>query len=133
MQPIKSSITRSLPIGAYLEVCDNSGAKVIKITNIRKLKSVKGRVASAGVSDLIMGSVVKGKPEMRKKVVLAVVVRQNKEYRRADGMRVKFEDNACVVVKDDKGNPQGTILKGAIPKEVTGRWPGISKLANIVV
>lgn len=133
MQPIKSSVTRALPVGAYLDVCDNSGAKTLKVTNVRKLKTVKGKVGSAGVADLIMGSVVKGKPEMRKKVVLAVVVRQQKEYRRPEGTRVKFEDNACVVVKDDKGNPQGTILKGAIPKEVTSRWPGIAKLANIVV
>ncbi|MFW5990615.1 MAG: 50S ribosomal protein L14 [Nanoarchaeota archaeon] len=133
MKPIKSSVTRALPLGAYLDVCDNSGAKTLKITNVRKLKTVKGRNAAAGVSDLIMGSVVKGKPEIRKKVVLAVVVRQQKEYRRADGTRVKFEDNACVIVKDEKGNPQGTILKGAIPKEVTNRWPGVAKLANIVV
>ena len=133
MQPIKSSVTRALPLGAYLDVCDNSGAKVIKITNVRKVKTVKARVASAGVGDLIMGSVVKGKPEMRKKVVLAIIVRQQKEYRRPDGSRVKFEDNACVVVKDVRGNPQGTVLKGAVPKEVTKRWPGIAKQANIVV
>lgn len=132
MQSIKANVTRGIPVGAVIETCDNSGAKLIKVTNVRKVKTVKGRIAAAGVGDLVMGSVKKGKPEMRKKVVLAVVVRQKKEYRRPDGTRIKFEDNSLVVVKDDKGNPQGTILKGAIAKEATGRWPGIAKLAKIV-
>lgn len=132
MQPIRASVTRSLPVGALVEVCDNSGAKLIKVTNVRKLHTVKGRYQAAGVGDLIMGSVKKGKPEMRKKVVMAVIVRQKKEYRRPDGTRIKFEDNAAVVVKDEKGNPQGTIFKGAIAKEATSRWPAISKIASIV-
>ncbi len=133
MKPIRAKVTKSLPVGAYLDVCDNSGAKEIKVTNIRKQKTVKGRVPSGGVGDLIMASVKKGKPEIRKKVVLAVIVRQKKEFRRPDGTRVKFEDNAAVVVKDPKGNPQGTIIKGAVSKEVTTRWPGIAKLAKIIV
>jgi large subunit ribosomal protein L14 len=80
-----------------------------------------------------MASVIRGKPEMRKQVVFAVIVRQRKEYRRLDGTRIKFEDNAAVVLKDDKGNPKGTILKGPIAKEATERWPGIAKISNIVV
>ena len=74
-----------------------------------------------------------GKPGMRKQVVQAIIVRQKKEYRRPNGMRIKFEDNAAVVLKDDKGNPKGTILKGPIAKEACDRWPGIAKLAKIVV
>ena len=60
-------------------------------------------------------------------------VRQKKEFRRPDGMRVKFEDNAAVVLKDEKGNPKGTLLKGPIPKEVCGRWPAIAKIASVVI
>ena len=97
------------------------------------LKTVKGRVPAAGVGDLLMASVRRGRPDMRKQVVFAVIVRQKKEYRRPDGTRIKFEDNAAVVLKDDKGNPKGTIFKGAIAKEVTERWPGIAKMASIVV
>ena len=70
---------------------------------------------------------------MRKTVVFGVVVRQRKEYRRPDGTRVSFEDNAVVVLKDDKGNPKGTIFKGPIAKEATERWPGVAKMARIVV
>src|SRR3989338_4300518 len=117
MLAVKSHVTRALPIGCYIETCDNSGAKIIKLFNVRKLKTAKGRYPAAGVSDLIMAAVKKGKPEMRKKVVLAVVVRQKKEFRRADGMRIKFEDNSAVVVKDEKGNPQGTMFKGPVAKE----------------
>ena len=71
---------------------------------------------------MVMASVVKGKPEMRKQTVLAVIVRQKKEYKRKDGTRIKFEDNAAVIVKDEKANPKGTILKGAVAKEAIERW-----------
>jgi large subunit ribosomal protein L14 len=70
---------------------------------------------------------------MRKQVVPAVIVRQKKEFRRPDGTRVKFEDNAVVICKDDKGNPKGTVIKGPIAKEVAERWSAIGKLANITV
>lgn len=133
MKAVKSRITRALPFGAYIPTCDNSGAKLIKLFNVKRIKTVKGRYPAAGVGDLIQAAVVKGKPEMKKQVVFAVIVRQKKEYRRADGTRIKFEDNAAVVLKDDKGNPKGTIFKGPIAKEVTERWPAIAKVASIIV
>lgn len=133
MQPVKARVTDALPTGSYVETCDNSGAKIIRIFTVMKKKGVKGRRESAGVGDLVMASVKSGKPEMRKQVVLAIIVRQKKEYRRTDGMRVKFEDNAAVVVKDDKGNPKGTIFKGPIAKEACDRWPAVAKAARMVV
>ncbi|MEA2036388.1 MAG: 50S ribosomal protein L14 [Nanoarchaeota archaeon] len=133
MQAIKAKVTRALPVGCKVETCDNSGAKVIKIFSVYRNNTVKGRLQAAGVGDLVMASVVRGRPDMRKQTTLAVIVRQKKEYRRSDGMRVSFEDNAAVVLKDDKGNPKGTIFKGPISKEATERWPGIAKIAKIVV
>lgn len=133
MRPVNSKTTRSLPVGARVETCDNSGAKVIKIVSVRGHKTVKGRIPSAGVGDMVLASVQKGKPDMRKQVVFAVIVRTRKEYRRADGMRVKFEDNSAVVLKDIKGNPKGTIFKGPIAKEVCERYPAISKVAKVIV
>ena len=133
MQPMNAKVTRALPMQCRVETCDNSGAKQLKIFSVTRHKTVKGRVPAAGVGDLVMASVVSGRPDMRKQVVLAVIVRQRKEYRRPDGTRIKFEDNAAVVVKDDKGNPKGTIFKGAIAKEATSRWPGVAKLSKIVV
>ena len=114
-------------------ILDDMGAKIIKVISVKGHKTVKGRISAAGIGDLILASVKKGKVGVRKTVVPAVIVRQKKEYRRPDGTRIKFEDNAAVVLKDMKGNPQGTILKGAIAKEACQRWPGIAKLATIVV
>ena len=133
MKPLKGKISRALPVGAYVDTCDNSGAKRLKIFSIKGHKTTKGRLSAGGVGDLVLASVKKGRPDIVKQVVFAVIVRQKKEYRRTDGTRVKFEDNAAVVLKDDKGNPKGTLFKGAIAKEACERWPGVSKLAKIVV
>ncbi len=133
MQPIKAKVTKALNHGSYIETCDNSGAKLLKVISVKGSKTRKGRSPRAGVGDLILASVKKGQPSMRKQVVFAVIVRQKKEYRRPDGTRIKFEDNAAVVLKDDKGNPKGTIFKGPIAKEAANRWPGIAKVANIIV
>lgn len=133
MKALKSRITRGLPLEARVNTCDNSGAKVIKIFSVKGQKTVKGRVPSAGVGDLVMASVKKGKLEMRKQVVPAVIVRQRKEFRRPDGTRVCFEDNAAIVLKDLKGNPKGTIFKGPIAKEVAERWPAVAKIASMIV
>jgi large subunit ribosomal protein L14 len=133
MKAIRSRITRALPSQASVLTCDNSGAKVLKIISVKGHKTVRGRYPSAGIGDLVMAAVQKGKLDMRKQVVPAIIVRQKKEFRRADGTRVKFEDNAAVVLKDMKGNPKGTIFKGAIAKEVAERWPAVAKVASIVV
>ncbi len=133
MKPVKARITKALPHRTFIETCDNSGAKLLRIVSVKGAKTVVRRKPAAGVGDLILASVKKGEKEMRKQVVFAVIVRQKKAYRRPDGMRVQFEDNAAVVLKDDKGNPKGTIFKGPIAKEAADRWPGVAKVASIVV
>jgi large subunit ribosomal protein L14 len=133
MQANKAKIVRGINAGAWLPCCDNSGAKIIKVISVKTQKTTKRRIPSCGVGDLILASVKKGKPDMRKQVVFAVIVRQKKAFRRPDGMRIKFEDNAAVVLKDDKGNPKGTIFKGPIAKEAAARWPGVAKVASIIV
>ncbi|MDP2750399.1 MAG: 50S ribosomal protein L14 [Nanoarchaeota archaeon] len=133
MKAVKARIVKGIPVGANIEACDNSGAKIIKVFTVYGHKTRKGRIPAAGVGDMIMAAVKKGKPDMRKQTVLAVVVRQKKEYRRRDGTRIKFEDNAAVVLKDEKGNPKGTLLKGPIAKEVAEKWPMVAKLANMIV
>lgn len=133
MKPVKARVTKALPHRSFIETCDNSGAKLLRIVSIKGAKTVVRRKPAGGVGDLILASVKKGEKEMRKTVVFAVIVRQKKEYRRPDGTRIQFEDNAAVVVKDDKGNPKGTIFKGPIAKEAADRWPGIAKIASIVV
>ncbi len=133
MQPVAAKFTRTLNHGTMMETCDNSGAKVIRIISIFGNKTVMGRKPAAMVGDLVLASVRKGTPEMRKQVVMAVIVRQKKEFRRYTGERLKFEDNSAVVVKDEAGNPKGTLIKGPIAKEVCQRWPAIAKIASIIV
>jgi large subunit ribosomal protein L14 len=132
MRAITSNITRALPIGARLQCIDNTGAREIEIVSVKGYKGVRRRLASAGVGDMIIISVKKGTVDMRKEVLPAVIVRQKKEYRRSDGLRVKFEDNAAVIV-----NPEGTIkgseIRGPVAKEAADRWPSIGSAASIIV
>ena len=104
-----------------------------KIVSVIGSKGVKGRKPAAITGDLVLASVKKGTPEMRKQVVFAVIVRQKKEFRRLTGERITVEDNAAVVVKDESGNRKGTLIKGPIAKEVCQKWPPISKLAGIII
>jgi len=133
MKAVKARIVRGIPVGSRVDACDNSGAKVLKVFAVMHQKTRSGRISAAGIGDLVMASVKKGRPDMRKQVVYAIIVRQRKEYRRLDGTRIKFEDNAVVVLKDDKGNPKGTIFKGPLAKEACTRWPAIAKIANMIV
>ena len=133
MKALKARITKGLNHGSVVETCDNSGAKIVRVVSIKGSKTVRRRKPSCGISDLILVSVLKGQTEMRKQVVPAIVVRQKKEYRRKDGTRIKFADNAVIILKDEKGNPKGSMFKGPIAKEVAERWPAVAKVASIVV
>src|SRR3989344_6614481 len=106
MKAVKANIVKSLNHGAWVPAADNSGAKMLKITSVLRHKTVKGRYPAAGIGDMVTAAVVKGKPDIRKQVVFAVVVRQRKEYRRNNGERIKFDDNALVVCQDKQGNPK---------------------------
>jgi large subunit ribosomal protein L14 len=77
-------------------------------------------------------TVKKGTPEMRHQVVRAVVVRQRKPFRRADGTWIAFEDNAVVIVSED-GTPRGSEIRGPVAREAVERWPRIGNIASIVV
>ena len=133
MKAVKSNVVRSMPVGTSVATCDNSGAKVIELISVLGYKGIKRRKPAAGVGDLVRATVKKGRPDMMKQMVYAIIVRQKRPYRRADGTRIRFEDNAVVILKDEKGNPKGTTFKGAIAKEAAERWPGISKVSSIVI
>lgn len=80
-----------------MNCCDNSGARNLYIISVKGIGARLNRLPAAGVGDMVMATVKKGKPELRKKVMPAVVVRQSKPWRRADGIFLYFEDNAGVV------------------------------------
>jgi large subunit ribosomal protein L14 len=132
MKGLGSHVPKTLTLGTELVCHDNSGAKIVEIIGVAGYKGVRGRNPKAGVADLIIAAVKKGKPDMVKKKVKAVIVRQKKEIRRPNGNRVSFEDNACVLVNDDK-LPIGTEIKGVIAKEVAERYPKVAAIAPGVV
>ena len=133
MRAVSARMTRGLNIGSYLVATDNSGARIVKIVGVKHGKSRKGRYISAKVGDWIKVSVRVGDPEMKGKVFDAVLVRQKKPFLRKTGERIAFTDNAAVLLKDEKGNPKGTQVKGAIPREVQERWKEVAKIAQFVV
>ncbi len=132
MKAISARATAGLNIGAIVTAADNSGAKIVKIVAVKKSKAKKGKQTNAKIADWVKVSVRKGNPEMKGQVFDAVVIRQKKSYRRLNGERIAFEDNSVALLKDEKGNPKGTQIKGAIAREVLERWPSVAKLASIV-
>ena len=100
----------------FLKVADNTGAKEIKC--IRVLGGSSRKYGNIG--DVIVASVRKSTPggQVKKgEVVRAVIVRSAKGVRRADGTYVRFDDNAAVLIKDDK-NPRGTRIFGPVAREL---------------
>ena len=132
MKPIKSKITKSIPVGAYIDCTDNTGAKLLQVISVFGYKGRRRRKPSAGVADVVNCSVKEGTVKWRKQVVRAVIVRQKKEFRRPDGLRVKFQDNAAIMV-NEKGEPVGSQIKGPIAREVVERFMSIGKIASTVV
>ena len=101
---------------SYLKVADNTGAKEIK--TIRVLGGSKRKFGNIG--DVVVASVRKAAPggQVKKgEVVKAVIVRSAEGVRRADGSYVRFDDNAAVLIKEDK-NPRGTRIFGPVAREL---------------
>lgn len=102
-----------------LKVADNSGAREVLCINIvggshRKYAGI-GDVITCSVKDALPGGTVG-----MHQVVKAVVVRTSKEHRRPDGSYIRFDDNACVIIGDDK-NPRGTRIFGPVARELRDR------------
>ena len=131
MKAISAKGTAGINLGAKMIAADNSGAKVVKVVSVKKGKGRKGRQMNAKIADWVKVSVKSGDPEMKGKVFDAVLIRQKKPFRRYNGERIAFEDNAVALLKDDKGNPKGTQIKGPIAKEIIERWPQVAKIASI--
>jgi large subunit ribosomal protein L14 len=133
MKAVGASITRGLNVGSMCVAADNSGARIVRITGVVHGKTRKGRQQFAKVGDWVKVSVRAGKPDMKGVVFDAVVIRQRMAYRRLTGERVMFEDNAVALLKDEKGNPKGTMIKGPVAREIHERWKEVAKLAPFVL
>src|SRR5512136_1952821 len=128
----QSTIPRALATGTRLACADNTGARTVQIISVFGSHGVRRRQPKLGLGDLATVSVQKGTPDMRRKLVRAVVIRQKKEMRRPNGMRISFDDNAVVVV-DEKNEPKGTEIKGPVAREVAERFPKLGSMATIIV
>ncbi len=124
-QGTKAKITLGLPVGAVVNCADNTGAKSLMIISVIAVGGRLNRLPAASVSDLVMASCKKGKPELRKKVHPAVIVRQRKTWRRKEGVFIYFEDNAGVII-NNKGEMKGSAVAGPCSKECADMLPRVA-------
>ena len=132
MKAIKARILKGLRVGSNLTCADNTGAKIVQVISVFGYKGVRRRQPICGVGDVIKITVKQGDVKIRKQVLNAVIIRQKAAYRRKEGLRVQFEDNAAIIV-DDNYDPKGTEIKGPVAREAIERFSSIGKIASIVV
>lgn len=121
-----------LQVGTYAVVADNSGAKEAMIIDVPGVKTRVRRLAAAGPGDMVIVTIKKGTPQVRKQISYAVVIRQKRPYRRPDGTWISFSDNAIVLINQD-GTPKGSEIRGPVAREAAERWPSIAKLATTII
>ncbi len=129
---VAANVTKAVTTNGRLICADNTGAKEIEIIAVKGYKGIRNRMPVAGVGDMVVASVKKGRPDIRKQVVYAVIIRQRMPYRRASGTRIAFDDNAAILVSEE-GMPKGTEIKGPVAREATERWQKIGSISSIVV
>ncbi|KAK4431301.1 60S ribosomal protein L23 [Sesamum alatum] len=128
----KFRMSLGLPVATTVNCIDNTGAKNLYIISVKGIRGQLNRLPSACADDMVMATVKKGKPELRKKVMPAVIVRQRKPCRRKDRVYVYFEDNVGVIV-NPKGEIKESAVSGPIGNECADLWPGIASAANAIV
>ncbi|MGC8676261.1 MAG: uL14 family ribosomal protein [Candidatus Micrarchaeia archaeon] len=132
MRGLSSKITKTFITGSVIDCADNSGAAEFKMLGKLGKGHRHSSIAAAGVGDVIVASVIKGTGTYLKKPVKVVIIRQKAPIRRANGMRLRFEDNAGVMVGDDF-LPIGTEIKGPMPREVVERFNKLAGIASKIV
>ena len=125
-------ISKALPVAAVMNCSDNTGAKNLYIIAVKGTKGRLNRLPAASLGDMVLATVKRGKPELRKKVLNAIVIRQRKSWRRKDGTVLFFEDNAGVIV-NPKGEMKGSGISGPVAKESADLWPKISTHAPAII
>ena len=129
---MKFRMALGLPVAAVMNCADNTGAKNLYVVSVVGFGARLNRLPAAAPGDMVMATVKKGKPDLRKKMTPAVVVRQRKAFRRKDGTFLYFEDNAGVIV-NPKGEMKGSAITGPVGKEAADLWPRIASNAGSIV
>lgn len=128
----RPNIPRTITVGSKIPCADNSGARVLRVVQVHDYTGRLRRQPSACVGDLVTVTVRKGLPDMRKKIMHAVIIRQKKPYRRRDGTWIMFEDTAAVIITPE-GDLKATEIKGPVAKEAAERWSRVANAASIIV
>merc|ERR1712010_397766 len=128
---VKVKISNCLPVAAVMNCADNTGAKNLYMIAVGGIGARLNRMPAGSVGDMFLASVKKGKPELRKKVLQAVIIRQRKSIRRREGHFLYFEDNAGVIV-NPKGDMKGSGITGPVAKECSDLWPKIAGNAGSI-
>jgi large subunit ribosomal protein L14 len=118
--------------GSKIFITDNSGAKIAQIINVDGFKTRLKRLPKASVGSVCTVTIKKGKPELRGNIVKAVIVRQKMIYRRLDGTRLCFEDNAGVLVTKE-GEPKGTEVRGPVAREAAEMFPRLASISSLII
>jgi len=111
-----------------LKVIDNTGAKIIQCFNV--LGGTRKR--SAQIGDIIVAVVKEAEPRRivkKHEIVRVVIVRQKKNFRRADGTYIRFDENAAVILEGKTKEPKGGRITGPLPREIKEK--GFDKIANL--
>jgi large subunit ribosomal protein L14 len=129
---VKSRTSYGLQNGTQMFITDNSGAKIAQIINVDHAKTRLRRLPQATVGSVCSVTIKKGRPDLRGTIMKAVVVRQKMIYRRIDGTRLCFEDNAGVLITKE-GDPKGTEIRGPIAREAAELFPRLASISSLII
>ena len=120
------------PVGAVMNCADNTGAKNLYVISVKRWGSRLNRLPGASTGSMVMATVKKGKPDLRKKVFPPSWCASASRSGGRDGLVLYFEDNAGVIV-NPKGEMKGSAITGPVAKECADLWPRIASAANSIV
>ncbi|MFX0056759.1 MAG: 50S ribosomal protein L14 [Candidatus Hodarchaeota archaeon] len=129
---VQARTSYGLQNGTRIFITDNSGGKIAQIINVDHAKTRLRRLPKATVGSVCSVTIKKGRPDMRGNIMKAVIVRQKMAYKRIDGTRLCFEDNAGVIITKE-GDPKGTEIRGPIAREAAELFPRLASISSLII
>ncbi len=129
---VKPRTSYGVQNGSKIVMTDNSGAKIAQIINVDGSKTRLRRLPKASVGSVCTVTIKKGRPDLRGNILKAVIVRQKMIYRRQDGTRLCFEDNAGVLITRE-GDPKATEIRGPIAREAAELFPRLASISSLII
>ena len=129
---VKPRTSYGVQNGTKIFITDNSGAKIAQIINVDHAKTRLRRLPKATIGDVCTVTIKKGRPDLRGNILKAVIVRQKMIFRRLDGTRLCFEDNAGVIITKE-GDPKATEIRGPIAREAAELFPRLASISSLII